>query len=283
MALLLPSAESGENATRVAKRQDGLVVTNAVALGSDPGEGNASAIRRRLADAESLGEQAVLELAAGATSAGAAELKADLDRVGFDFRPGDGVAAGTSASVPEWGTTEAWRIGVALAEELRERALPNGDPVTNRSLAEMAGAPERALSAADSPSASLSFEWETPRRSRIALRSKWETGRRFDLARLLAERLLRPVGREPLRAVTRSYTYGQKAQRAFAAEFLAPIDAVDAFLSGDYSEERQSGWGLPGSQAAAKEGGRTRPKDGNNASPRMPHWVTMTVPYADGS
>ena len=209
-------------------------------LGSDPGQGDASAIRRRLSDAESLGEHAVLELAAGATSAGAAELKTDLDRVGFDFRPGDGVAAGTSASVPEWGTTEAWRIGVALAEELRERELPNGDPVTNRSLAEMAGAPERALSAADSPSASLSFEWETPRRSRMALRSKWETGRRFDLARLLAERLLRPVGREPLRAVTRSYTYGQKAQRAFAAEFLAPINAVDAFLSGDYSEERQS-------------------------------------------
>ena len=73
----------------------------------------------------------------------------------------------------------------------------------------------------------------------MALRSRWATGRRFDLARLLAERLLPPVGAEPLRAVTRSYTYGQKAQRAFAAEFLAPIDAVDAFLSGDYSEDRQ--------------------------------------------
>lgn len=208
-------------------------------LGSDPGEGDVAAIRRRLSDAHSLGEHAVLELAAGAASVGAAELKTDLDRVGFDFRAGDGAALDRSASVPEWGSTEAWRIGVALARELRERELPTGWPVTNACLAEMAGAPERVLSDTDSASNSLSFEWETPERSRMALRSKWETGRRFDLARLLAERLLRPVGAEPLRAVTRSYTYGQKAQRAFAAEFLAPIDAVDAFLSDDYSEERQ--------------------------------------------
>ncbi len=208
-------------------------------LGRDPGEGDARAIHRRLADAQSLGEHAVLELAAGATSVGATELKTDLDCVGFDYRSGDGVALGTSASVPQWGSTEAWRIGVVLAIELRERKFPNGEPVTNRCLAEMAGAPERVLSDTDSASDCLSFEWETPERSRMALRSKWETGRRFDLARLLAERLLRPVGAEPLRAVTRSYTYGQKAQRAFAAEFLAPIGAVDAFLSGDYSEDRQ--------------------------------------------
>lgn len=208
-------------------------------LGSDPGEGDAAAIRRRLSDAQSLGEHAVLELAAGAASVSAAELKTDLDRVGFDFRSGDGVALDASASLPEWGSTEAWRIGVALARELRERELPNGDPVTNPRLAEMAGASERVLSDTDSASDSLSFEWETSERSGMALRSRWATGRRFDLARLLAERLFPPVGAEPLRAVTRSYTYGQKAQRAFAAELLAPIDAVDAFLSGDYSEDRQ--------------------------------------------
>ena len=77
-------------------------------------------------------------------------------------------------------------------------------------------------------------------RSQMALRSKWVTGRRFDLARLLAERLLGPGETDPMRAVTKSYTYRQKAQRAFAAEFLAPIDAVDAFLAEDYSEDGQN-------------------------------------------
>ena len=37
---------------------------------------------------------------------------------------------------------------------------------------------------------------------------------------------------------TQSYTYRQKAQRAFAAEMLAPIDAVDDFLEDDRSEDR---------------------------------------------
>ena len=54
------------------------------------------------------------------------------------------------------------------------------------------------------------------------------------------ERLLSSDGAEPLRAVTRSYTYRQKAQRAFAAEFLAPIEAVDAYLDGDCSDDSQN-------------------------------------------
>ena len=69
------------------------------------------------------------------------------------------------------------------------------------------------------------------------MRSKWETGRRFDLARLIADRLFENDIRDPLLPATQSYTYRQKAQRAFAAELLAPIDAVDDFLNGDRSED----------------------------------------------
>ena len=209
-------------------------------LGCDPGEGDGEVIRRHLKDAPSLGEQAVLELAAGATSVGAPALRATLDRAGFDSRPEDAVTVDGVDPANQWGTTEAWRVGVALARQLRAKELPNGKPVTNGRLAEMAGVPERALSDTGSTSEVLSFEWEMPGQARIALRSKWETGRRFDLARLLAERLLNRHQTEPLRAVTKSYTYRQKAQRAFAAEFLAPIDALDTFLAGDCSEERQT-------------------------------------------
>ena len=209
-------------------------------LGHDPGEGDAEAIRRLLADAPSLGEQAVFELAAGATSVAAPALRETLKRVGFDFRPQDAVTVDMVKPTAQWGTTAAWRVGVALARQLREMELPNGKPVTNGRLAEMAGVPERALSDTGSTSDGLSFEWETAGQARVAFRSKWVTGRRFDLARLMAERLLSRHRTEPLRAVTKSYTYRQKAQRAFAAEFLAPIDAVDAFLAGDCSEERQT-------------------------------------------
>ena len=77
----------------------------------------------------------------------------------------------------------------------------------------------------------------TGSRSRIALRSKWEAGRRFDLARLLGDRLLGQD--EPLLPATRAYTYRQKAQRAFAAELLCPYHAVRDFLGTDRSAERR--------------------------------------------
>lgn len=38
---------------------------------------------------------------------------------------------------------------------------------------------------------------------------------------------------------TRSNTYRQKAQRAFAAELLSPFQAVESLLDGDYSMESQ--------------------------------------------
>lgn len=38
---------------------------------------------------------------------------------------------------------------------------------------------------------------------------------------------------------TRAYTYRQKVQRSFAAEFLSPFLAVDGMLGYDYSMENQ--------------------------------------------
>ena len=68
------------------------------------------------------------------------------------------------------------------------------------------------------------------------------TGRRFELARLFGNRLANTqIGKlfEGLSPVTRSFSYQQKMQRAFASELLSPFVAVDEMLSGDYSEERQ--------------------------------------------
>ena len=78
---------------------------------------------------------------------------------------------------------------------------------------------------------------------RLSLRSKWETGRRVDLARLIGDRLLRHracLPAERLFPVTRSHSYRQKMQRAFAAELLSPFALVDDMLGGDYSEESQN-------------------------------------------
>jgi Zn-dependent peptidase ImmA (M78 family) len=63
-------------------------------------------------------------------------------------------------------------------------------------------------------------------------------GRRFELARLLGDRIAGSGGGKLLPA-TRASTYRQKMQRSFAAEFLSPFEAVDEMLKGDYSIESQ--------------------------------------------
>lgn len=70
------------------------------------------------------------------------------------------------------------------------------------------------------------------------LRSNYPTGRRFELARLLGDRIASGLA-EPLVPVSGAYTYRQKLQRAFAAELLCPFNALDVFLDGDYSEPAQ--------------------------------------------
>jgi hypothetical protein len=79
---------------------------------------------------------------------------------------------------------------------------------------------------------------ESATKSKVILRSKWEAGRRFELARLLGDRVVRSWGGR-LFPATRTYTYRQKMQRSFAAEFLSPFAAVEDFLARDYSIEAQ--------------------------------------------
>ena len=72
----------------------------------------------------------------------------------------------------------------------------------------------------------------------MLLRSRVPAGRRFELARLLGDRLLGDVA-DSLLPATRSTTYRQKAQRAFAAELLSPFAQVLGMLDGDFSAENQ--------------------------------------------
>jgi hypothetical protein len=59
--------------------------------------------------------------------------------------------------------------------------------------------------------------------------------RRFELSRFIAD-LVQVQGAPQWLTSTDLSTSRQKFQRAFAAEFLCPIDELKAFLNGDYSE-----------------------------------------------
>ena len=62
------------------------------------------------------------------------------------------------------------------------------------------------------------------------------------MARLIGDQLFAgsmPTPTEPLSPATRSHSYRQKAQRAFAAELLSPWQTVKDILGDDFSQENQ--------------------------------------------
>ena len=221
-------------------------------LGYDPDEADEHLVRRRLDDAAMLGEDAMGEVAADAAIHGpdpdgmmSAETIANVaKRSGFDTNPQDALAVDDIADLPRMGEMEAWRVGERTARAVREQEHMDGGPIINTRLAELAATKVDAVSDTTTCSERMSFVLDQESGgTRLALRSRWETGRRFELARLIGDRLhhYRALhGSERLFPATRAYSYRQKMQRAFAAELLSPFASVAEMLHGDYSEESQN-------------------------------------------
>lgn len=221
-------------------------------LGCDPDEADEGMIRLRLDDAAVLGEEALGEVAADAAHHGrgpagmmsAEDITAIANRDGFNANPNEAVRLDDATDMSSATEAEAWRVGEDAARKIRDREGLNGRPISNKRLADLAGTTRNAISERDKRSNGIAFALdEEAGRARIALGSKRETGRRFELARLIGDRLLgdrtdRPA--ERLFPATRTYSYRQRMQRAFAAELLSPFAAVDEMLGGDYSEDKQN-------------------------------------------
>jgi hypothetical protein len=214
-------------------------------LGRDPDDVDDGAVDRLLADAASLGEHAVEELAADQAGGGAVLTTDILEQIaaksGFSASPQNTARLATDTRLPSPHEVPAWRLGAEAARALRIQEQLHLEPIGDAALASLAGVSDTALKSQmpDIPRPTLSFALDRARtESHVVLRSRWHTGRRFELARLLADRLVAPR-RGRLYAATRAYTYRQKMQRSFAAELLSPFEAVDDVLGGDYSAEAQ--------------------------------------------
>ena len=210
-------------------------------LGTDPDEGDTGTIEQLLRDAEVLGKDPMGEIAAahrpGQEVLAAAALRRTAENLGFAVS-GDLVRL-TPGTVPlARADVPAWRLGARAAQALRHQQNLGNGPISDYRLPELAGVVEKALEASADVMALSFILDEGGSGGRVVLRPKWQTGRRFELARLLGDRLVSPIGGRFFLA-TRSSTFRQKAQRSFAAEFLAPFEEVDARLDGDYSEERR--------------------------------------------
>ena len=222
-------------------------------LGYDPDEADEEEMRQHLRDAEVLGEVAWGEVAADAALRGTArgqmmsaqEVVEIARQSGFDADVNDAIVLADDAAVPLPGNAVAWQVGKCAAQALRDQESLDGQPISNEALARFAGTTGDAILESDRRSKEFAFSLDDEGgASQVSLRSRWETGRRFELARLVGDRVIGSLTNyadERLLPATRStHSYRQKMQRAFAAEFLSPFASVDAMMNGSYSEENQS-------------------------------------------
>ncbi|MDD3484083.1 ImmA/IrrE family metallo-endopeptidase [Azovibrio restrictus] len=210
-------------------------------LGKQPDDLGEDEVIEFLNSAERFGISAVEEIAAdqghslASASVSASGLLAAAQR-GFAVKPSEMVrlrrapdSSNRPADIP------AWRLGAEMAKALRDQEALGDAPLENVRLAEFLAAEKGIAEATKNTELGISILVHSNAEAHIALRSRWQSGRRFELARLLCDHLMHPDDR--LSPATRANTYRQKVQRSFAAELLSPFFSVMNMLQGDYSQE----------------------------------------------
>ena len=211
-------------------------------LGREPDAADDEVLRQLETDSKELGQSASYELAAHhdgqAELLKAETLKEQAARHGFNMDIRDSYRRPSNRNRIDREEISAWNLGALIAASVRNDAGMMSGPVDDAKLLQLMGMKSGALDD-DATDSRIAFLLDQDgNRRRIVFRSKWRTGRRFELARLLGDRLLTDEN-DRLYPATRARTYRQKMQRSFAAELLSPFNEIEHELGGDLSDEAQ--------------------------------------------
>ena len=212
--------------------------------GYDPDEAPENLMKELMVLSQRAGEKAIGEIANGTAGGDPLAIIGMVEEVShLSGEPGkiehpNGVSRGFTTAI--WSTETPWNRGRNLAREARDTWGLNGAPVSNGTLSDILGIRGQALKNPDpSPADRMPMgiairEGETERLKFLFQRSHPQS-RRFEAARFLGDWLMENTSNHWFPA-TKAGTARQKVQRAFAAEFLCPIDQLKQFLNDDYSE-----------------------------------------------
>jgi hypothetical protein len=207
-------------------------------LGYEPGDAPEDAVKSIIEGGAAVGSDGFAELAAArkdgenvpsllhlhsiAATQGSSAKPADVVRLSGGFGPANNVPA--------------WRRGAAAAKALRKQESLGDGRLSSLKLASLAGVESRIiLQPGPGPSFSFALDDNAVSGHVVLRKTDWQTNRRFELARLLGDRIFSQ--KEFLLPATRAQTYRQKWQRAFAAELLCPAESLIDMVDGDVSPE----------------------------------------------
>jgi hypothetical protein len=206
-------------------------------LGFDPEECPEDMLNAAMQWEGRVGDQALSELAPAIASSGASP---DLSVLGQLANAAGivGTPQVTPDSIQHLERGAPWERAVHDAQALR-RVMGNAkEPMTSKSLHSLLGLSTAALEEGSVSTVRPPVAVAMPTNGhelKYVSRRRGPIGQRFELARFLGEYLRPSSDKSHWLASTDLKTSRQKYQRAFAAEFLCPIDSLTSFLNGDFS------------------------------------------------
>ena len=132
-----------------------------------------------------------------------------------------------------------WEVGRKLARNVRRQIGLGSGPVDDSKLAEILGVRPVAFRRIKPMDNRISLGTRNGSADNVNLhfRKTWQTGQRFEAARFIADHLVSHAEDKWL-PLTDQATFRQRVQRAFAAEFLMPVEELKDFMSGDFSDDK---------------------------------------------
>lgn len=209
-------------------------------LGFDPDEGPPSLLQRMAELVGQTGRSAMSEIAP--VCAGVDPL-ASFERI-EQFAQLPGVIAEMSipnlVGTPEACRLEPWKMGWSLARRFREAIGLKDGPLSDQTLADVLGMKVEKLQKSGDDGRPLIGLAVRSRNGtdamKLLFRRRNRPGIRFEGARFLGDHASTGSAESWL-PVTDSRTHRQKLQRAFAAEFLSPIESLKDFMRDGFSAE----------------------------------------------
>ncbi len=207
-------------------------------LGYDPDECPEEVLFAAIRLKDRIGEAALSELAPVYGKAGGADSISDLGRLieckGISGRPD---LPRISSRINKGAAP--WERAVADARQLRKELHASGDHIDTDMLCEVLGVRREEIDhyASDSRNRAGIVVPHGNRHVSLIPRKRHPRSRRFELARFVGDLLYVNSNTDTWLASTDLSTNRQKYQRAFAAEFLCPIEKLQGFLDDDFSDD----------------------------------------------
>ncbi len=210
-------------------------------LGFEPDEGPLEILKQLQTLMGAVGREAVEELAQACVSPNPAPILSDIVSFADSQGPKGRIDLQRRKMARRYDyTVPVWKYARDMANEVREELGLDGNPVGDERLCDLfALRPDEVLEHQPNGrhKVGIAVREGANNELKLLLRKSRRDARRFELARFLGDYLMENT-RERWLPETDAKTARQKLQRAFAGEFLCPIEGLREFLRDDYSDDR---------------------------------------------